>query len=156
MMQNIDDFNLIISGNNNKNYGEIIKNLIVELKLENKVFLTGKVSNVQKHFYLKTCKAFVFPSIREGFGLPPIEAMKYKKPVFLSNLTSLPEIGSSAAYYWDNFDPEYMKKTLFEGLNHFETNKKEMESIIFERADFFDWDKSAKEYLAIYRSLLSL
>ena len=156
MMQNIDDFNLIISGNNNKRYGEIIKNLIVDLKLEDKVFLTGKVSNLEKHFYLKTCKAFVFPSIREGFGLPPIEAMKYKKPVFLSNLTSLPEIGSNAAYYWDNFDLEYMKKTLFEGLNHFENNKIEMELKVLERADFFSWEKSAKEYLAVYKDLLSI
>lgn len=156
MMQYNDDFNLIISGNNNKKYGDKIKKLIIELKLENKVFLTGKVTNVDKHFYLKTCSAFVFPSLREGFGLPPIEAMKYKKPVFLSNLTSLPEIGSDAAYYWDNFDSEYMNKTLIEGLNHFEDNKSAMETKLFNRANFFSWDKSATEYLEVYRELLSI
>lgn len=154
MMVNFKEFNLIISGNHNKKYGEKIKQLILDYKLEKQVFLTGKISNLEKQFYFKHCVAFLFPSIREGFGLPPIEAMKFKKPVFLSNLTSLPEIGSDAAYYWDNFDPDYMKNKVIEGLNHFENNKMEMESKLFERANYFSWEKSSKEYLKIYRELL--
>jgi glycosyltransferase involved in cell wall biosynthesis len=55
---------------------------------------------VCKQFYLSKCHAFVFPSIREGFGLP--QAMHFGKPVFLSNKTSLPEVGGKHAYYWDN------------------------------------------------------
>lgn len=154
MMVNLKDFNLIISGNNNKVYGEKIKKIIIDLKLEKQVFLTGKVSNAQKQYYLQNCTAFLFPSIREGFGLPPIEAMKFKKPVFLSTLSSLPEIGSDAAYYWNNFEPDYMKNILIEGLNHFESNRVIMESKLYDRANYFNWDKSSKEYLDIYRSLL--
>jgi hypothetical protein len=41
----------------------------------------------------------------------PIEAMHFGKPVFLSNKTSLPEVGGKHAYYWDNFDPEYERNT---------------------------------------------
>ena len=154
MMIHITDFNLIIAGNNDKPYGEEIKNCIVENKLENRVFLTGKVSEIEKQYYLKNCTAFLFPSVREGFGLPPIEAMKFKKPVFLSAFSSLPEIGSDAAYYWNNFDPDYMKNILIEGLNHFESNRGIMESKLYDRANYFNWDKSSKEYLEIYRSLL--
>ncbi|MFB9079878.1 glycosyltransferase family 4 protein [Flavobacterium procerum] len=154
MMKLIADFNLIISGNNNKKYGEEIKNLISENGLSNRVFLTGKVSDEGKQFFMKNCTAFLFPSIREGFGLPPIEAMSFGKPVFLANRTSLPEIGGNAANYWENFDPEYMKNILFEGLHDYEINKAEREIIIKNRAASFDWKRSAAEYLDVYEKIL--
>src|SRR5690606_37805666 len=113
----------IISGNNQKEYGYEISKYITENSLQDKVILTGKVSDEAKQYYLENCTAFLFPSIREGFGLPPIEAMKFDKPVFLSNLTSLPEIGGDAAFYWDNFDPYYMKTFLFSKLNDFDNDK---------------------------------
>ncbi len=154
MMKLIEGYNLIISGNHLKKYGEEIKGLIAKYNLENQVFLTGKVSNEGKQFYMKNCIAFLFPSIREGFGLPPIEAMSFGKPVFLSDKTSLPEIGGNAANYWTNFDPEYMKKVLFEGLNDHESNKVECEKLLKERAAYFDWKVAAKEYLKVYKDIL--
>ncbi|OYQ34669.1 glycosyl transferase family 1 [Flavobacterium cyanobacteriorum] len=154
MISLIPDFNLVISGNNNHEYGSIIKNYISDNNLTDRVFLTGKVDETGKQFYMKNCIAFAFPSIREGFGLPPVEAMKFGKPVFLSNLTSLPEIGGDAAYYWDNFDPEYMMQRLLDGLTDFENNKAQREATLKKRADFFNWDRSAAEYLKVYRSLL--
>jgi glycosyltransferase involved in cell wall biosynthesis len=154
MMKHITDLNLVIAGNNDKPYGEEIKNSIVENKLENRVFLTGKVTEIEKQYYLKNCTAFLFPSIREGFGLPPIEAMKFGKPIFLSDKTSLPEIGGKNAYYWENFDPEYMKNILFDSLNSFDNNKIELEILLKERADSFDWKIASEEYLKVYRKCL--
>lgn len=154
MMKLMKDFNLIISGNNDKKYGEEIKDLIIKNGLENQVFLTGKVSNEGKQFFLKNCEAFLFPSIREGFGLPPIEAMRFGKPIFLSDKTSLPEIGGDVANYWNNFDPEYMKEIVLNGLNDFENNKAISIQNLKERASFFDWKKAASEYLDVYRSCL--
>ena len=154
MMIHIKDLNLVISGNNNKSYGVEIAKFIQEYNLQNRVFLTGKVDDVAKQFYLSKCYAFVFPSIREGFGLPPIEAMHFGKPIFLSNKTSLPEIGGKHSYYWDNFDPEYMKNSLIEGLNHFYSNQNEMELLMKKRAASFDWKVAAAEYLKVYEKCL--
>lgn len=154
MMKFLPDWNLVISGNNDKAYGEKIKGQIRENKLENQVFLTGKVDDLEKQFYMQKCTGFVFPSLREGFGLPPIEAMRFGKPVFLSKLTSLPEIGGDVAYYWENFDPESMKESLLKGMAHFENNKAERQEKLVERAKFFSWDKAAKEYANAYEMLL--
>ncbi|GAA3770179.1 glycosyltransferase family 1 protein [Flavobacterium ginsengiterrae] len=154
MMKLIKDFNLIISGNNNKKYGEEIKKLIDDNGLTNQVFLTGKVSDEGKQFFMKNCTAFLFPSIREGFGLPPIEAMSFGKPTFLSDKTSLPEIGGNASKYWSNFDPEYMKTVLFDGLNDFENNKEQYETIYKQRAACFNWKTAASEYLDVYKTVL--
>ena len=154
MIKLVKDFNLIISGNNSKKYGGIIRKLIDENGLQNQVFLTGKVSNEAKQFYMKNCAAFLFPSIREGFGLPPIEAMSFGKPVFLSDKTSLPEIGGDIANYWSDFDPEYMKNILFKGLEHFDNNKNELEPLLKKRAASFDWKIAAAEYLNVYHQIL--
>ncbi len=152
MFKNIKDFNLIISGNHDKSYGVEVKEFINEHKLQNRVFLTGKVSDEGKQYYMKNCVAFLFPSIREGFGLPPIEAMKFEKPVFLSTKTSLPEIGGDAAFYWQDFDPEYMREFMFEKLSEFESNPEFYKKKILAQANFFDWSKAAKSFLELYRS----
>ena len=154
MMLHVTDYNLILSGNKNKAYGKEIEDFIQSNNLQNRIFLTGKVDEVAKQFYLSKCHAFVFPSIREGFGLPPIEAMHFGKPIFLSNKTSLPEIGGEHAYYWDNFDPEYMKNTLINGLNHFYNHQNEMEMLMKKRAASFDWKVAAAEYLKVYEKHL--
>lgn len=151
MMTGIADYNLIISGSNQGQYADYIRSLILELKLENRVFLTGRVSETGKQFYISKSTAFLFPSIGEGFGLPAIEAMRFGKPIFLSNLASLPEIGGDAAYYWENFEPVYMKDFLFEKLSEFENNRTLHVQKLLDRASFFCWDKAALEYLKCYR-----
>lgn len=152
MFKNIKDFNLIISGNHDKSYGAEVKKYIRENNLENRVFLTGKVSDAAKQYYMKNCVAFLFPSIREGFGLPPIEAMKFEKPVFLSTKTSLPEIGGDAAFYWQDFDTDYMSEFMFDRLSEFESNPEFYKKKILAQANSFEWSKAAKSFLEIYKS----
>ncbi|WP_306352872.1 glycosyltransferase family 4 protein [Flavobacterium sp. '19STA2R22 D10 B1'] len=154
MMPYLPDYNLVLSGNNNKSYGRIIEKFIQENQLENQVFLTGKVDDTGKQYYMKNCAAFVFPSIREGFGLPPIEAMRFGKPIFLSDKTSLPEIGGEYSFYWKEFNPEYMAATFLEGLQKYNTDFAFYSQKYIERALSFSWDTAAKKYIEVYRSLL--
>jgi glycosyltransferase involved in cell wall biosynthesis len=147
-----NDYELIIAGLNDFVYKDRI---IAEAKKHavlDRVKLIGAITEDDKAWYYKNCLAFVFPSIGEGFGLPVLEAMQMGKPVFLSTYTSLPEVGGGAAYYFNDFDLHAMQKTFIEGLHHFTTNNTVQK--IKDHAATFSWDKAAREYLSLYKSLL--
>lgn len=155
MMNFLPDFKLYIAGKNKTAYAEKVRQIIQKHKLQRKVFLTGMVTEKEKQFLYQNCSAFLFPSIREGFGIPPIEAMSFGKPVFLSNHTSLPEIGGRDAYYWEQFNSEYMANVLIQGLDDFNKNKKQKTQALQARAKSFNWDFAAQEYIGIYNSILN-
>src|ERR1700751_128658 len=117
-----------------------------------RVKITGPISEEDKAWYYKNCAAFVFPSLAEGFGLPVIEAMHFGKPVFLSTLTSLPEIGGNAAFYFDSFDPEAMQQVFKNGMEQFYAEN--WEDKVKAHAMKFNWDETAKQYLALYEECL--
>ncbi|HEY9063444.1 MAG TPA: glycosyltransferase family 1 protein [Burkholderiaceae bacterium] len=114
--------------------------------------LIHQVSDAQKAWLYANCQAFVFPSWTEGFGLPPLEAMHFGKPVFLSDRTSLPEIGGRVAAYFTSFDAAAMRRCI-------ETESPRllaMPEAIRAHAAAFSWDRAVQGYLAIYRRLLAL
>lgn len=147
-----NDYELVLAGLNNMPYTQQVLQAARKYKVEDRVKLLGPISDDEKYWYYQNCTAFMFPSIGEGFGLPILEAMWFGKPVFLSTETCLPEIGGDAAYYFNSFDPEAMKKTLEEGLQHYRQNGPQQK--IRNRAAGFSWDKAACEYMSVYRSLL--
>ncbi len=154
MLTFLKDFDLILAGKNSTENAIKVRIAIDKYQLNKRVFLTGKISDIDKQFYLKNCSAFVFPSLREGFGLPVIEAMKFGKPVFLSNNTSLPEIGGEYAFYWNNFDSKHMADIVFEGLDKFNNNQDFYEKNYIQRANSFNWDDSAKKYIDVYNKII--
>lgn len=156
MLEFLPDFDLILSGNNNTEYtNSTLRKTITNLNLSKRVFITGKISETDKQFYLKNCEAFVFPSLREGFGIPPIEAMRFGKPVFISNNTSLPEVGGKHAFYWDNYDPDYMAKVVENGLKTFKNNADVLAEQYKKHAQSFNWNEAAKAYIDVYKNLLT-
>lgn len=155
MLEFLPDLELVIAGKNSTKEAQKIRELVKTMNLSNRVHLPGKISEGDKQWYYQNCEAFVFPSLREGFGLPVIEAMRFGKPVFTSNNTSLPEIGSDIARYWEHYDPKYMSTILLEGLQVIQGNAKEYQSKAVERANSFNWDNAAKQYLEVYTNLLN-
>ncbi|MGJ8667752.1 MAG: glycosyltransferase family 4 protein [Patiriisocius sp.] len=154
MLRHTPEYDLVLAGNNTSLYANKLAQLVTQYGLEDRVFKLGKIEDVEKHYYFKNCEAFVFPSHREGFGIPPIEAMYFGKPVFLSNNTSLPEIGGENSFYWDHFEPKYMAKVLQEGMQTFKQNQPILEDWYIKRAKSFDWNDTAKKYIEVYQSLL--
>lgn len=154
MMPFLQEFKLIIAGNNTRAYGEKVRETISKLSLQDRVILAGRITEIEKQYHLKNATAFMFPSLREGFGLPPIEAMRFGTPVFLANTTSLPEIGGKHAFYWNTFDPEQMAQEVIKGMAVYAANKKEYTEALTNQALSFTWEKAAKEYLDVYKSIL--
>lgn len=145
------DMQLIIAGNINEPYKARIEEEAKKHGVAAQVKIIGPVSDQEKYWYLKNCEAFLFPSLAEGFGLPVLEAMHFGKPVFLSDRTSLPEIGGEAAYYFHDFDPEYMRSVLRDGLSNF--HQLQRAEIARRHAAKFNWDDAAKTYLKMYSEL---
>lgn len=92
---------LLISGVNGRAKSDI-NSLIEKYGLENNVKLTGFVEDAEKNTLYKYCQAFLFPSIFEGFGMPPIEAMAFGAHVVTTKKTSLFEVTQGKAEYVDN------------------------------------------------------
>ena len=123
-----------------------------DLGVSERLHILGPVSEEDKAWYLNHCLAFMLPSLAEGFGAPVVEAMKFGKPLFLSNRTSLPEIGGDVAFYFNNFEPGHMQQVFAAGLIEYQRNG--LQQKIMNRGNQFSWEEKAIEYLQVYRSML--
>ena len=113
------------------------------------VVLCLDISDAQKAWAYANCRAFVFPSLTEGFGLPPIEAMYFGRPTFLARRTCLPEIGQQAASYFDAFDPASMRATIETSLSGFDESPSRA---LVARASHFRWERCVDEHIAAYQA----
>jgi glycosyltransferase involved in cell wall biosynthesis len=115
--------------------------------------LTGYLDEGSLLATVRGADFLVFPSVYEGFGLPVLEAMSAGVPVLSSNRGSLPEAGGGAALY---FDPESTEE-LAAGLVRIGEDgdlRNRLRALGLEQARGFSWEKTARETLAVYRSVL--
>lgn len=148
-----NDRQLLIAGVVHESYRQTILAAAAAHGVSDRVTIAGPVSADDKNWYYAHCEAFAFPSLAEGFGLPVIEAMYHGKPVFLSTLTALPEIGGDAAYYFDDFDPDRMAQVFERGLADF--RDRDGASRVRAHAAGFSWARAAAAYLDLYRRCLA-
>ena len=132
-------------------YSASVQRQVAERGLAN-VRIHLDISEAQKAWLYAHCAGFVFPSLTEGFGLPPIEAMHFGKPVFLSRLTALPEVGGAAAHYFDSFDGAAMRAVVLAGIAADAAPGRA--EAIQAHAHQFSWRRCAAAYLALYQRLL--
>ena len=98
-------------------------------------------------------RAFVYPSLYEGFGLPPLEAMAHKCPVISSNTSSMPEVIGDAASYFNSNNTEEMRAAI-ESVVYDEERRSALIGKGEERLRLFSWKRCADETLSVYQKVL--
>jgi glycosyltransferase involved in cell wall biosynthesis len=148
-----NDVELVVAGRlDEPDYIAVMKEDARRRGVHDRLHILGPVSDEEKAWYLKHCTAYVHPSLAEGFGATVVEAMRYGKPLFLSHLTSLPEIAGDVAFYFRNFDPDHMQYVFRNGMSHYGLNG--LAQRVMEKGAEYDWKIKAVEYLKVYQSLL--
>ncbi|PQO29502.1 glycosyltransferase family 1 protein [Bremerella cremea] len=155
LLRNLPGRNLIVAGQNDSDYAIEILRTAAHLGVADRVILPGPVSDEQRQWLYENCESFVFPSLTEGFGLPPIEAMTVGKPVFLARRTSLPEVGGKKAFYWDDFSAEHMLDVYQQGMETFQQVPNYADQLK-QSAARFCWRNAARQYVDLYREVLNL
>lgn len=105
------DYQLVIAGKKDS-FHKRLEETVLEAGLNQRVLFTDFVTDQQLSGLYKNASLYVFPSLSEGFGLPPLEAMLHGLPVASSNLTCMPEILGDAALYFDPKNVDEMAQVI--------------------------------------------
>lgn len=147
-----NDYELVIVGSN-KDQGKFLQDFAKTLNLENNIRFTGFVPENDLPLFYNACSAFLYPSLYEGFGLPPLEAMSCGAPTITSNLTSIPEIVGDGAELIDPLNIESIMSSMVKVLNHPDIqNYLSIKGL--KRACQFSWVKTSEETLSIYKKVI--
>ena len=153
MEKDVDGYKLVIAGDKGWLYEQIF-NEVEHSDLKKEILFLGVVKDEDLPMLYNCADIFVYPSLYEGFGLPPLEAMACGIPVITSNTSSLPEVIGDAGIMVDPTDVN----SLCEAMHSVLTNKKlwqHMSNKGLERSKLFSWDNTVKQILKIYDEALS-
>lgn len=126
-----------------------IYELVAELKLQRLVKFTGYVDDEDLPALYSACEIFVYPSLYEGFGLPPLEAMACGAPVVTSDTSSLPEVVGEAGVLVNPHEVSALTQALMNLLND-KRQREHLRLAGLERAKIFSWERAAHETQAVY------
>lgn len=150
LKENNLNIKLIICGSNGWLYEDIYK-LVDQLRLSDMVVFTGKVNDDELKYLYKNAKLFVYPSIYEGFGLPPLEAMSYGVRTIVSDVTCLREVLGSGCDYFPPKDYVILSNILREYFNE------SLNRVMYNYDDIlnkYSWKKCAEGTLKVYEKIL--
>jgi glycosyltransferase involved in cell wall biosynthesis len=139
---------LLIIGDEISKYATL-RRAVHRHKLHKHVRFFGFVSDQTLAALYRLANVFVFPSLYEGFGLPPLEAMASGTPVITSNVSSLPEVVGDAALMIDPYDPAAIADAMRRVLETPEL-REELQRKGLARAREFSWERSIARVREIY------
>lgn len=134
--------------------GKFTQNELQKIKnndLSDKIIHLNGSDNILASLY-KNAFCFVYPSLYEGFGIPPLEAMAMGCPVIASNVSSIPEVVEDAGILFNPYSEESLTSSLELLLNN-ESKRRQLIQDGFKREQMFNWNRVTKETLDIYKSM---
>ena len=144
---------LVISGKKGWLYDQILEQA-QKLGVADRVIFTGFAPNEDLPALIKGSRAFVLPSLYEGFGMPPVEAQAVGTPVVVSRVSSLPEIvGESGIFIDDPMSVESIRGALEKAVSLTKVERIKIIKQGKENTKRFDWDISAKKIIDILKSV---
>jgi len=147
------DYNLVIAGGFGHDYVNLV-DLVEKLKLKGKVHLLGYVGDEKLAELYQNADLFVFPSLNEGFGFPPLEAMQYGIPVAASGVSSLPEVLGDSALFFDPLDVSSIAQAIYSLLTD-ENKRKNLIERGRRRIKKFSWESCVEKTQKFYKKVLS-
>lgn len=147
-----DTMNLVVVGGMDHG-GEAIRTAVGRAGLESAVVFPGHVPLNDLRALYAGCALFAFPSLYEGFGMPPLEAMACGAPVVSSNASSLPEVVGDAALLVDPRDPEGWAQAMVRVADD-AALREDLSRRGALRAKVFSWEQSARDLLRLYQDLM--
>ncbi|MDD5580246.1 MAG: glycosyltransferase family 1 protein [Methylobacter sp.] len=127
--------------------------LMGKLGISNHQVVQVSGSDEQLAGYYQNAAAFVYPSLYEGFGIPPLEAMSLQCPVICSNTSSIPEVVGDAGEYFEPAQIDSMRVAMETVLQSSERRNALIQRGLKKCAEY-SWERCAEETLAVYRSLV--
>jgi len=149
-IDNKENIKLVIAGSNGWMY-ESIHYLVCDLNLSDRIVFTGKVNDDELKFLYKNASVFVYPSLYEGFGLPPLEAMSYGVRTIVSDVTCLKEVLGDSSEYFPPKDYKYISSIL-NGI--FKSNNQNESYDYNYTLNKYSWRKCANETIKIYNEIM--
>jgi glycosyltransferase involved in cell wall biosynthesis len=150
--QGFDDLRLVIIGDQISRY-QGLRRAVHRHKLHKHVRFLGFVSPETLAVLYRLASVFAFPSLYEGFGLPPLEAMASGTPVLSSNVSSLPEVLGDAALLVDPYSPEAIADGLVQLLTD-ETLRATLKKRGLAKARQYSWEDSVRRVHGIYNEVM--
>src|SRR3989339_608836 len=130
---------------------ERLRNKVIENHLENYFVFPGFVEDTQLSFLYHQAAAYIFPSLYEGFGLPPLEAMSYGTPVLAAHTSCLPEVLGKAAIYFEPNDVSGIIKVVSVLLSD-ERLRKNQRELGFAQIQKYSWETMAKQTFLLFEN----
>ena len=146
-----NDLTLLIIGDEITRYAKL-RRAVHRYQLHRYVRFLGFVPDDTLQILYRLARAFVFPSLYEGFGLPPLEAMASGTPVITSNVSALPEVTGTAAVLVDPRDRDGIADGICRVLED-DVLRAELVKKGLARAREFSWDRSIRQIWKIYREV---